>query len=594
MTGRSPSAPDVIARFTGHARVHPEQLALAFGQCRLTYRQLDRWSAALARDLAAAGLRAGEPVAVFSVDRVETVAAQLAILRAGGWYVVVDPAQSPQRQDLLVRRTRTRHALVSATGVARLPDRMTCVPLDRREADPWQRTPDHRLPAYACFTSGTTGVPKGVQVTRDSLSYFVDVYIERLALPAGWGMAGFCPPDWDGAVIDLWVPLAAGGYAACLEPGEQFNPDAIARFVADSGVEFCMLPTALGELVLDSPHLSDAHRLRIFCVGGDRLMRRPPTSAGFSLWNIYGPTETTVVVTAGEVDPDGPLDDIPIGRPYRPDTISIVDGAYRQLPDGDVGEVFLGGPGVALGYLGDPRLTADAFRPGPAGSRWYRTGDLGRYRPDGELDFLGRSDNQVSVNGRRIEPEGILALLRNSPDVADAAIELVGSGRSAVLVAVVVPAHDELTVAGLRTALADWLAAHQMPDRFVIADKISRDLDGRLILDSPTAVRPAAGPAASAETAEPDELDELVAQLWEEAIRGPAGPEDFFQAGGNSLGAVQLVQQLQSIFDVEVPVLAFLDRPTVEQLTALLRAALAEQVANMSPEQLEDLLRGGS
>lgn len=608
MTGSSPSAPDVITRFVTHAARQPDSPALHFGADRVTYGELDRWSAAVARDLAAIGVGPGDPVAILSTDRMETVVAELAILRAGGWYVVVDPQQSPHRRDVLLRRTRSRTALVSAAVADQVPDGLTVVPLARREADPWQREPDHRLPAYACFTSGTTGVPKGVQVSRDSLSHFLNVIINRMAVPTGWGVAGFCPTDWDGVVVDLWMPLASGGYAVCLEPGERFNPEAIARLVVTSGVEFCMLPTALGELVLDSPQLVAADQLKIFCVGGDRLMRRVPPEAGFTLWNIYGPTETTVVVTAGEVDRTGPLDDIPIGRPLHPGTLAIVDESWRELPDGQIGEILIGGPSVAFGYLGEPRQTADAFRPAPDGGRWYRTGDLGRVRPDGQFDFFGRRDSQVSVNGRRIELGGVLALLRGLAGVADAAIEVHGEGRAAVLVAAVAPRDETMTVAEIRAGLSDWLAPHQMPDRIVIVDVVPRRPDGRLAVDElPTAARvddagrpqsPPPAPAGSAQPAEsdepdePDELDSWVLDVWEQTLGRPATDrrENFFQAGGNSLAAVQLVQQLQAAFEVDVPMLAFFDQPTPARLAGLLRTALAEQLAGMSEEQLAELL----
>ncbi|MFG1779693.1 amino acid adenylation domain-containing protein [Micromonospora sp. NPDC049051] len=597
MTSTTPNAVDVVTRFVTYARQQPDQPALSFGAKQVTYRELDRWSAAVARDLAAAGVRPGDPVAIFSPDRLETVVAELAILRAGGWYVVVDPHQSAHRRDLLLRRTRSRTVLVSDSVAGQLPGNLTVVPLDRREAEPWMREPDHRLPAYACFTSGTTGVPKGVQVSRDSLSYFCEVITNRLGMRAGWRVAGFCPTDWDGVVVDLWMPLTAGGCAVSLEAADRANPELIARLVAETGVELAMLPTALGELVLDTPQIAKADQLKVFVVGGDRLMRRVPQGAAFSLWNIYGPTETTVVVTAGEVEPTGPLDLIPIGHPFRAGTISIVDEFLRPVPDGTVGEILIGGPQVAFGYLGEPRTTADAFRPAPDGGRWYRTGDRGRFLPDGQIEFLGRGDSQVSVNGRRIEMDGVLTLLRSLPAVADAAVGLTGTGRAMVLLAAIVVRDPDTTVAEIRAGLSDWLAPHQMPDRIVMVDAIPRDDAGQLAVD-----RLVAAPDAPAEQTadadeeldrvEEDELDEWVLDLWAEVLGRPAADrtENFFQAGGNSLAAVQFVQQLQSAFDVSLPVLRFFDRPTPARLAGLLRAALREQLAQMSDEQVAQLL----
>jgi amino acid adenylation domain-containing protein len=597
--------PDIATRFARHAGAQPGAAAVRSDGAWVTYRELDRWSSAIARDLAAAGVQTGDGVAVLAARDAATVAGMLGVLRAGAWYLLIDQQQPPGRRDLLLRRSGCAAVLASQAEVQAAEVQAAGLPagsLAPREAEPWQRPADPGQPAYMCFTSGTTAAPKAVLVSRGSLSGYVQALADRVGIGPRAVMGGLCPAEWDGFTVDTWVPLGAGATAVRCPVSARGNPDLIARFIAADGVQIMLLPTVIGQLVLDSRHLAAAHDLRHLLIGGDRLTRRAVPGAGYELWNAYGPTETTVIASIGRVAADGPAE-IPLGSPLPGVTMEIVDDRLAAVPPGQPGEILIGGPGVALGYLGDPRATAAAFVPGPQGRR-YRTGDHGRLLPDGQFAFLGRRDRQVSVHGRRIELDGVTAALRRVPGVVAAAAEVTGTGAAAALVAFVTAAPGrDLTPAAVHAGLADWLSAQQLPDRIAVVPAIPVPDGRRLTEDQVTALLGNAAPVASAPAAPAaaaagddlpgDEIDELVTDAWAALTGGPRPRmrDNFFLNGGNSLLAVQLVQQLQGAFEVELTLLSFFDTPTPRHLAGLLRAELERQLDALPEAERARLLQ---
>ena len=583
------SALDIVERFGDQARTQPGALALYCAGESVTYHQLDRWSSAIARDLAAAGVVPGDGVAVLAPRGAALHAGLLGVLKAGAWYLAIDPGHAVQRRNMLLRRAQCAAVLTEpADANPELPTELVLSSLARREAEPWSAPHIPGLPAYVCFTSGTTAEPKPVMVSRGSLSAFVDAFIGRVGIKSQWSLAGFCPPDWDGFAIDTWIPLAAGAAAETGSATDRANPGAIAKFIADRAVQAAFLPTAIGQIVMASSHLTSARELRHLCLGGDRLTRRPGPDAGYTLWNVYGPTETTVAAIVSPVAPDD-LPDIPLGWPLPGSQLDIVGTEHIPCPPGEPGEILIAGVGVAIGYLGEPRATAAAFVPGPAG-RHYRTGDLGQSLPDGQFHFIGRRDRQVSVHGRRIELDGVAAALHAITGVVDACAAVAGTGEEQTLVALVVSAHGSgLTPDSVRADLENWLGPQQMPDRIVmlpaipapaqLEDTITGIITGPLSDDDP-------------EDFEMDEVTECVADAWATQFGGPRpGLDDnFFGQGGNSLMAVELVQRLQEAFAVEVRLMAFLDSPTPRSLADLLRAEVGQQFDDLPKQERARLL----
>lgn len=571
------NALDIVSRIVENARRLPEALAVYCDGEAMTYRELDRWSSAIARDLAMAGIGPGDGIAVQDARGLAFQAGVLGVMRAGAWYTAINPEQTAQRRNALFRRAGCAALLTDRESDAGwLPSGIPVLVLDRREADPWQVRSDPALPAYVCFTSGTTAAPKAVLVSRGSLSVFADVLVERVGIRPGWSMAGFCPVDWDGFVIDTWVPLVAGATAETGSAADRANPDKIAQFIADRAVDVAFLPTAIGQIVMESRHMARARGLRHLCIGGDRLTRRPAADATYVLWNLYGPTEATVAAIAGPVAPDGPAD-IPLGKPLRGASVEIVNERLIPVLPGEVGEIVIGGPGVALGYLGQPRETAAAFVPGPA-CRRYRTGDMGRLLPDGQIAFLGRRDRQVSIHGRRVELDGVSAALLQIPGITSAAAVAAKTGYARTLVAfVTLEEGSDLTADDVHARLGGWLSIQHLPDRIVLVPRIPdniREMDEDAVANllASDEFMPQQGNQGITEV-QAGRAGECVADSWAALLDGsrPGMDDNFFDWGGDSLMAVLLVQRIQDALGVELPIMEFLDSPTPRFLLDALR-----------------------
>lgn len=562
---------DVVSRIVDNAARHPDLTALSQVDARVSYAEVDRWSSAVAADLRAVGVRPGDPVAVLAPRGAAAVVGQLAATRIGAWYVAVDPGQPTARQAMLLERCACVAVLCTdhTTGLA--PGNLPAVPLTRRSREPLPVVEGASLPAYACFTSGSTGPPKGILVSRGALSAFVAAATAEWRLGPGEVVAGCCPFDWDGSVIDTWVTLAAGACALGGSDDQYADPAATVRLIVNGNADAVFLPTALGQLVLDSPRLAQARRLRVLVLGGDRLTKRPPAGAGFRMWNIYGPTETTVAATWEIVDPAGE-GEIPIGRPVPGAVVEVVDDALQPVAAGLQGEILIGGSGVAHGYLGDPRQTAARYVPAPGGRRRYRTGDYGSWRPDGRLVFVGRRDRQVSVHGRRMELDGVRTALLRHAAVTDAAVELFGDGQHAEAVAFVA-ACSPVDPDELRAGLGNWLTAKQLPDRIIVVDALpTGDGGGGAAL----ARLRAQDRGRTAGERPADDIDRSVLSAWVAQLERPdAGMTDnFFATGGNSLLAARLVQQVQSDFGIELRLLDFFASPNPRSLSRLVRKEL--------------------
>jgi hypothetical protein len=362
------------------------------------------------------------------------------------------------------------------------------------------------------------------------------------------------------------------------------SPRELLGWLAAEGITLCFLPTPLAEAVLGlapPPGLA----LRGLMTGGDRLRQGPPPGFPAPLLNLYGPAEATVGATAARVDAGTASP--PIGRPLANFDVHLLGPDLRPVPPGAVGEICLGGPGLARGYGGRPDLTAERFvphpGPAPAGARLYRTGDLARWRRDGALDFLGRADHQVKIRGVRVEPGEIEARLAAHPAVAGAAVLAVGEGAGRHLVAFVVPRPDsdpgaEMTPASLRAHLRRGLPEAMVPAALHTLDAWPLTPRGKLD-------RGALAALALAETSLelPDEpprgdLEREIARLWCEVLRRPAvgRDESFFDLGGHSLSLAAVQERLEARLGRRVPLVDLFEHPTVRALAAHLQAEAAE------------------
>ncbi|HEU5179226.1 MAG TPA: amino acid adenylation domain-containing protein, partial [Candidatus Polarisedimenticolia bacterium] len=580
---REAGIPEVFERA---ARNREDEVALSFKGGAMTYGELGRRSLAIAGALRARGIGPDSRVALAMERSPELFVAMLGVLRAGGAYVPVDPESPPERTRRLLEQAGTS-LLVSdgriplaegARGVVSCADLHTGAP----EPAPFPASGPDSL-AYIMFTSGSTGEPKGVEVTHRN--------ILRLVLGTEYARFGpeqtvlqIAPVAFDASTLEIWAALLHGGRLVIPPPG-MVSASEIARLLRDHAVTIAEFPTGLFHLVVDEEMASLAAIPQVI-VGGDVMdpsrLRRLLAAGCRRVVNAYGPTETATLACCevlGEADLVG--DRVPIGRPAANARVYVLDERMAPVPIGSPGELFIGGDGVARGYSRRADLTAERFVPDPferSGLRLYRTGDIVRWRQDGRLEFLGRRDGQVKVRGFRVEMGEVEKALARMPGVREAAVTARPDGEATGLVGYLVwtdPKAGDL--AALRRALAGSLPAYMIPSRFVVLEALPVNANGKVDrrgLPAPSAAIPKVRPARPLTP-----VEEAVADLWRRALRveGIGPDDDFFELGGHSLHAVRLLAALRRAFRVELPMTAFYETATV---AGVARALIAHQPAD--------------
>jgi amino acid adenylation domain-containing protein len=605
-TARGIPAATVTGLFQEQVTRTPDATAVIYGGTHVSYADLNARANRLARHLKTLGAGPERLVAIAMPRSADMIVAVLGVLKTGAAYVPVDPAYPADRIAYMLADARPVAVLTTALTGRDLPDRTPQVILDDPatiaavarlgDADPGDvdRTapllPTH--PAYVIYTSGSTGRPKGVVIEHRSV-------IKLLA----WARAEFSAADlatvlastslsFDVSVFEIFTPLTAGGrievVPSLLALADELGDPASERMI--SGV-----PSAISHVMSTS---TISARARAVVLAGEQLTSRAfsdirATWPGARIYNIYGPTETTVYVTSwSSGDAAGP-GSVPIGRPIWNTRALVLDERLRLVPPGVAGELYLAG-GLARGYLARPGLTAERFVAcpfGSAGERMYRTGDLARWNRDGQIEYLGRVDDQVKVRGFRIELGEIEAVLATQPGVAQAAVT-VRQDRpgDSTLVAYAVPvAGRHVDPAQLRAAAARALPGYMVPAAVVSLDRLPLTTSGKLdrrALPAPEYAAAAGGRAAA--TARERVLGEVFAQVL--GIDKVGVDDSFFDLGGHSLLATRLVSRVRSALGVELPIRAVFDHPTVASLAEALdearaaRPALTRAVAR--PERL--------
>nr|WP_162173361.1 non-ribosomal peptide synthetase [Salinispora pacifica] len=570
------TVPDLVAAVV---RRQPDAVAVVGADgVSLTYRELAGRADALARRLVAWGVRRDEPVAVALPRSVELVVTLLAVLRAGGGYLPLDPTDPPARTRQLLAAAGDPPVLATAevpgaTRLFRLDDPDAGTP-----AGVAVRRPHPTGLAYVSFTSGSTGTPKGVAVTHSAVVRLVH-RPGYLRLGPAETVLHLAPAAFDAATLEIWGALTSGARLVVAPPG---TPDLVelARLLRREKITVLWLTAGLFHQLVefDPDCLTDVGQL---LAGGDVLApeavrRALRVRGGAVLVNGYGPTEnTTFTCVHPMTDPAAVPDPVPIGRPVPRTTVYVLDPAGRPVPVGVPGELHTGGAGVARGYLGHPAATAAAFVPDPfdprPGARMYRTGDRVRWRPDGTLDFLGRIDEQVKIRGFRVEPGEVAAVLRTHPAVSDAAVLVDGAGERRRLLAYLTSRPDVTapTPPDLARYAADRLPVHLRPAAHLVLPTLPLTRSGKIDRRAlPLPDQPAAHPVADLT----DPVQVRLAALWADLLgTAPSTPDDdFFVLGGNSLLATRLTFVVADRFGVELPVRVVYDHPTLAGLAGLL------------------------
>jgi amino acid adenylation domain-containing protein len=571
---RDATVPELFERWAAR---RPDAPALRSDDRSLTYRQLDERANRLARHLHALGVGAGARVGLRMRTAVDWVSGALAVMKAGAAYVPLDPAYPAHR--LAVMRADAGVTVVLGTGAA--DDTDAWVSLDALEETlaGYPSTPPARVDApddlaYVMFTSGSTGRPKGVGVTHRGIvrlvrdTDYVDIRPDDVV---GQG----ADISFDAATLEAWLALLNGAQLVGIARDDVLVPQRLRRVLAEHAVTALFLATALmRQTALDAPDTFTPLRYLIF--GGesadlDAVARVRTTCPDMELRNAYGPTENTVLSTTFDC---GALTDadttVPIGRPVANSQAYVLDGQLEPLPPGTTGELYVGGDGVACGYLGRPALTASRFVPDPfgrrPGGRLYRTGDLVRQRPDGVLEFVGRVDNQVKVRGFRVEPGEIEQCLRNGgvrEVIVRADRDPLGDSR---LVAYVVTGDGELD--GLRAHARAHLPEHMVPAVFVALPRMPLRPNGKIDTD---ALPPAgSGRDGAIRTPPRTPTERALARIWQDLLflDGVDAHDDFFALGGRSLKATRVRSRLSTVVGVDVPLRLVFDNRTLTGLAA--------------------------
>lgn len=571
---------DSIADLVGeHAAACPDAVAIEDGERLLTYAELDRAAAGIAAALARAGLGDEEPVGVCLPRSWEAVASFLGVVRAGGAYVPISPAYPAERRRRMLELAGARFVLTTPEHGGSLPSEVE--QLDAAElagAEPGEAAepaPGGDRLAYVLFTSGSTGEPKGVEVTHRNLINFVkggaDVVPRREDV-----VLQIVPLEFDVSGLEIWGALTNGARLV-IGPRGRPDPRALGRLIAARGVTFLGISTGLlHELVAVA--VDELAGVRIAAAVGDVLS---PVAAAelclthptLRLFNGYGPTEATILATSFEYLPSDE-DSVPIGRALPGYRLYVLDDDGEPVRDGEPGDLWIGGEGVARGYRNDPERTAERFRPDRfAGGRMYRSGDLVRMREDGELLFLGRIDDQVKISGQRVEPGEVERALLGHPCVREAAViaraEVDGHKR---LLGYVAPLEGaEPDPEDLRAHLAERLPAFMVPSWIGVLDQLPLNERGKVDHDALPSPRREGGEAPD------DPRTARVAALMAEVLKldSVGADEDFFALGGSSLLAIRLVGMLRHRLDAAVDVNAVFEAPTAALLAALVERAPA-------------------
>jgi len=567
---------DVASLFAGQARRRPSAVAISSEGGDLTYADLDRRSARLARRLAAQGVGPEVPVALLARRSPALIVGLLGILKAGGAYVPLDPSYPAERLAWMLADCGARILL----GQPELLEGVTAPSIVELSADPEEiegPDPVGSFPdglAYLMYTSGSTGRPKGVGVTHRNIvrlvreSGFADLGPEQVFLQ-------LAPVSFDASTLEIWAPLANGGRLALFPPRPP-SLEELGEAIARQGVTSLWLTAGLFHQMVDD-RLEALRPLRQLLAGGDVLSpphvrRALEALPDVTLINGYGPTEGTTFTTCHPMTaPEQVGPTVSLGRPIGNTQVYVLGPDLRPVPAGIWGELCAGGGGVSRGYLGRPDLTAERFVPDPfgePGARMYRTGDIARFRPDGRLEFRGRRDGQVKLRGFRVELGEIESALARCPGVRAAAVAVRGDAEHRRLVAWVVPdsAEPEL-VPELRRRLEAELPDHMVPSAFVLLEALPLTLNGkvdRAALPASERIGEAAG--TWVEPATP--LERTLARVTAEVLGlGRVGMRDnFFELGGHSLLATQLVSRLRQDHGLPVSLQMVFDAATLADL----------------------------
>jgi amino acid adenylation domain-containing protein len=592
-TARPPAPLLLPEAIREQARTRPDAIAIRFGDQRVSYARLDARADAIAAALHAAGFGRGDLIALCLDRSPDMIAALLGVHRAGAAYLPLDAAFPPARLDYIVKDAGAAMLLTEARLADTLPG-CTLPKLliediaDAPGAAPMLASRPDDL-AYVLYTSGSTGNPKGVEISHRALINLLAAVRERPGFGPGDSLLAVTTLSFDIAALELFLPLLSGGELIVAPRSIAVDPRQLGDLIDDAKPSVMQATPATWRALIEAGWGGDPG-LRILC-GGEAFPRdlaEALLARAGQVWNMYGPTETTIWSTVEQVTHgDGP---VPIGRPIANTQIHILDAYGNTAPIGVVGELFIGGDGLAHGYRNRPDLTAERFFETPAlpGTRLYRTGDLARYRPDGTILCLGRVDNDEKIRGYRVAVEEIEGALASHPDVAAAAVRSWpdASGERALAAYVVARGDAVPTPAALRAHLAQTLPDYMVPSYLELLPVLPMTPNGKV--DRKALPQPGAGIAGPIETAR-GATEEALAAIWCDLLRiGQVGRDDsFFDLGGHSLLVARLLVRIERHWGRRIGMAEFFRAPRLRTLAAVIDSGATADLAEFVPLQAE-------
>lgn len=573
-----PMTQTVADRIERQAMMQPQALAVREPAAALTYAELNALSAQWAQKLRRHGCGSNQLVALLLERSVDFIVAALAVLRAGGAYLPLDPTWPGTRLRMVLQESGAPLLLARKQWAAELTG-------GEWEVHAWEDGPgvaETALPpiapsphdlAYVIYTSGSTGQPKGVEITQRNLVNLIDWHCDEFAIGPADRASVQASVGFDASVWEIWPNLCAGASLHLPDEVTRSSPERLRDWLLANQITMCFVASPMAERLLDLPWPETA-ALRTLLTGAETLHRGPSLPLPFDLVNNYGPTECTVVTTSGLVPPGMGKEFPGIGRPIAGACVYVLDDRRQPVAAGEAGEMYIGGECVARGYRHRPDLTAERFLPDPwrPGASMYRTGDRVRVRSDGTLAFLGRIDDQIKLRGYRIEPQEVMAALDRHAGVRRSVVTAAATDLNELQLVAYVQLHPNAYPGPgeLREFLRGLLPEYMIPTAFVAVEEFPLNRSGKIDLRALPAPDPLYrmkdGEFAACRTP----LERDVAAILAALLRlGQIGAQDnFFLLGGHSLLGTQLIVRVRERFGVELPLRTLFDHPTVAELAA--------------------------
>ena len=560
----------------------PDAVAIVHDGCGLTYRQLREEAAQIAGGLRSEGIEPGSLVAVYLNRSPKLLASLLAIWQVGGAYLPLDPAHPSDRIAFIVEDSGVAFILSDTNLLASVPPtkaRVLNLSALRASSPPvsvtFERIPAADSLAYVIYTSGSTGRPKGAMISHGSLTHTILALQRDLQLQPSDVLLASNSVAFDISGQEFYLPLTSGARVHLVERELTADGPLLMQELHDAGITIMMGLSTSYRLLLDAGWPGDPN-LQL-TIGGEELsldLALRLAARSRVLWNHYGPTETSICATSERITAGTTR--VTLGRPLANVHVYVLDEHRRPLPPGCVGEIYIGGPGVGLGYLNRPELTAKCFLPDPfakrAGATMYKTGDLGKLLEDGRIDFLGRADDQVKIRGFRVELGEVEAALRDSPGVRDAVVRTIEfSAEDKRLIAFLV-SERALDPDQLRATLRRRLPHYMVPSEYIVLDSFPLNGNGKVDRRALDTLRLQSGTALVTDTTAGN-VEATLRRIWQILLRisHVRAGDNFFDLGGHSLLAARMLSQVEKQLGVKIPVSVLVERPTLVRLAEYIR-----------------------